>query len=114
MGYFKRQVRRASARQTIRRTLFDTRLCGAGSDAARFPQRPRLYLRFSAGEMHPDSFKQKGIFNASNALHEHGRLSDGAWQVLEESRDWFNRNLIVPRLSERRAIFWFRADASDC
>src|SRR5215208_3486897 len=114
MGYFKRQVRRAAARQTVRTTLYQTRLCGAGADPAQSPRRPRLYLRFSAGEMHPDSHRQKGIFHASNTLDEHGRLTHAEWDVLEESRWWFDRNLPVPRLDEGRAIFWFRTDASEC
>ena len=64
--------------------------------------------------MHPDSHRQQGIFHASNTLHEHGRLTHAEWDVLEESRQWFNRNLPVPRLDEGRAIFWFRADAREC
>jgi hypothetical protein len=112
MGYFKRQLRRAAARQAVRTILYETRLCGVYPDPA--PRRRHLFLRFSAGPMHPDSHRQKGIFHASNALHEHGRLTHGGRAALEESRRWFNENLVVPRVNDERAIFWFRADAAEC
>jgi hypothetical protein len=116
MGYFRRPTRRGAARHAVRTTLYATRLCGAGADAAvaHSPRAQRLYLRFSAGAMHPDSHKQKGVFHASNALHEHGRLTDAGWDMLRESQLWFNENLVVPNLNEGRAIFWFRADARAC
>ena len=71
------------------------------------------YIRFQTNlkcQRFPGSL---GIFYAA---HEFVRIKshpDYVYQTLETSFDWFNENLIVPRLRERhwRAVFWFRSES---
>jgi hypothetical protein len=113
MGYFKKQLRRSGARTAVRRALFETRHCDVDAEFASLPksnQRRPLYLRFSAGPADPDSHHQRGIFHAGDDLE----LTDAGREALCASRDWFNENLIAPRLDDAKAIFWFCASATDC
>ena len=52
-----------------------------------------------------------GVFRAAGIVHDWPHVPTYARDALSESLDWFNNNLIVPRLQETdsRAIFWFRS-----
>ena len=121
MGYFPRNIDRGRCRATLRSALEVARLPGAVEPFVAAPTRPPLkawrrevYLRFAAGPNDPDSHQQKGIFHASDTLRHPGRLTDAERHALFDCWRWFNENLIVPRLDEPRAIFWFRSGARDC
>lgn len=64
----------------------------------------------------PHSRKPLGLFRASLAPRDDFDLPDYTSELLEESIDWFNWNLPVPRLGSQdvRPIFWFRTEAEEC
>jgi hypothetical protein len=74
------------------------------------------FVRFQTELRSPPKGCRLGLFCATTVLRRSHGLPDYADELLEESLDWFNENLTVPRLrgQECRSIFWFRTDASEC
>jgi hypothetical protein len=54
-----------------------------------------------------------GLFHASVALEEEFALPNYAFELLQESLEWFRLNLTAPTLpsDSGRCVFWFRTDA---
>jgi hypothetical protein len=57
-----------------------------------------------------------GLFVATGELRKRFDVPSYHDELLQETLDWFNENLRVPRLIWRygRPIFWFRDDADEC
>jgi pyruvate-formate lyase-activating enzyme len=74
------------------------------------------FIRFQTELRSPHNGCRLGVFCASIELQEQYELPDYADELLQDSLDWFNYNLKVPRLPSRqgRPIFWFRTEAEEC
>jgi hypothetical protein len=72
------------------------------------------FIRLATREIHFRSREPLGIFHAEYRLRQEITLAHRHREVLLELRDWFNQNLIAPKLDSPNAIFWFRSDAHRC
>jgi hypothetical protein len=74
------------------------------------------FVRFQTDLRLPHNGCRLGLFRSIGRLQATCTLPGYVDELLDESLDWFNRNLRVPRLKlhERRAIFWFRDEAAEC
>jgi hypothetical protein len=74
------------------------------------------FIRFQTEVRSPQTGLPLGLFRASVKLRADFELPSYMDEMLEESLEWFNDNLIVPRLGSQRGrpIFWFRTEADDC
>lgn len=70
------------------------------------------YVRFRTSIRAVDSATSLGVFRAVGRLIDSDALDPWSAERAEETCKWFNAHLTVPRLqpSERRAVFWFRAE----
>ena len=75
----------------------------------------RRFIRFQTDLRAPHGRSPLGLFYSTCRLTESRELPDYAEELLEESLQWFNQNLPVPRLASRegRCLFWFRTDARE-
>lgn len=75
----------------------------------------RRFIRFQTDLRAPDGRRRLGLFYSTCRLTESRELPNYAAELLEESLQWFNQNLTVPRLASRegRCVFWFRTDARE-
>jgi hypothetical protein len=81
------------------------------------------FIRFVVGEIHEDSARELGVFQAAFRLRNDGRLLEYEEAVLRETLDWFNEHLEKPsRLTtskpphyrkQARAISWFKSSAKE-
>jgi len=55
-----------------------------------------MFLRFVISELHEESHKELGVFQAAFRLRDTGMLSKEEESTLQEIREWFNRNLEKP------------------
>ena len=74
-----------------------------------------MYLRFVTTRIDRDSHKPQGVFAASYALLDSGRLTREEWELLRGMIIWFNLTLPTPpkKFDSRRAIFWFKSSAEE-
>ncbi len=82
-----------------------------------------MYLRFIVGDRDNDSGQQSGVFQALYKLRDSGKLHAHEEDVVEELRQWFNKNLEVPDRftaakppyyrKKKRAISWFKDTAHE-
>ena len=72
------------------------------------------YIRFETHVRCPDIAGRVGVFRAAHEFLRTKKYPEYVHQVVDESCDWFNDNLKVPRLRERhwRAVFWFHSDSN--
>lgn len=73
-----------------------------------------MLIRFVVAQTHPDSHKRLGVFGAAYAILDDLEVDEGLRSSIRETVDWFRANLPVPKSVDRRAIFWFKEDASQC
>jgi hypothetical protein len=82
-----------------------------------------MYIRFITGEIHDNTSREVGVFQAAYGLRRRGHLLDYEEARLNELLDWFNANLPKPtRLTtskppyyrkQNRAISWFKDSATE-
>jgi hypothetical protein len=74
------------------------------------------YIRFETHVPAEWASRALGVFRAAGVIGGWPEVPDYAQKVLNESLDWFNDNLTVPRRDaiDRRAVFWFRSSAVAC
>ncbi len=74
------------------------------------------FIRFQTELRSAQTGRPLGLFYASEALRAEFDLPDYAYELLDDSLNWFNANLHVPRLGAQRGrpIFWFRTEANEC
>jgi len=78
-----------------------------------------MFVRFVVKTLDPRSGRKQGLFSATAALRDSGRLGDDDDHRLELLWSWFNKNLERPKrlsLSSRhnkrpQAISWFKETA---
>ena len=75
----------------------------------------RRFIRFQTELRSTHKGSPLGVFCATVALEEQFDLPDYAQELLRESLDWFNSNLVAPRLPAQyaRCVFWFRTEAEE-
>jgi len=73
------------------------------------------YIRFETKLQCPHIVGSAGVFRAAHEYLKARKHPEYVHQIVEESFDWFNENLNVPRLKERhwRAVFWFYSEANE-
>lgn len=80
-----------------------------------------MYVRFIVAEVHDDSIRELGVFQAAYRLRRAGKLRDYEEARLNELLSWFNTNLAKPEKftkskppydrKQQRAISWFKDSA---
>lgn len=113
MGYFKSQIRRGRAREEKLAWLEPAReisLDGWQLCDLRFNPDRESFLRFVVET--PDE-GPIGLFRSSYLLYESNALTDSVRSALKYAYNWFNQNIELPRRLPRRAVCWFRADATE-
>ena len=80
-----------------------------------------MYLRFVVNDVHPESERELGVFQAIHILRQCGRLSNHEVEQDDLLRRWFNQNLAKParfttakppfHRRKSRALSWFKDDA---
>lgn len=114
MGYFKRKLDRGRSRRALRALASrDGVPIPWESIPDRPPPRP-CFLRFSVLELHPGTRKRTGIFAATRLAHRHARGDRQLSHDLEAAVEWFNVHLIVPAVTDERAVFLFKSTAREC
>jgi hypothetical protein len=106
MSVRRNRLRRSSAAREARR--FAARTAAVewehGSPASADPP-PVGYVRLAVGD------GSSGVFTAALGLRDGGRLNPVDAAELAALLGWFDRELKPHAPAERRAVFWFRADA---
>ncbi len=80
-----------------------------------------MYLRFVVAEIHPNSQRELGVFQAVVNLRNDGKLYPHEEEQHDVIRQWFNDNLEKPKRftaskppfyrKQNRAISWFKDSA---
>lgn len=70
------------------------------------------YIRFQTSVLCPRAGRPLGVFRATGVLEHEGRIEEYFRETLDESLQWFNKNLESPRIADkdRECVFWFCAD----
>lgn len=113
MGYFRKPIRRASARKAKLAHLepardispSEWRQCNPSSLRS-----DRGYVRFVVD--HP-SEGRRGLFRSSELIEDDIELPAGTRTEFRTVLRWFNKKLTPPRRLPQNAVCWFRADAAD-
>jgi hypothetical protein len=81
------------------------------------------YLRFVVADVHGDSGRELGVFQAVFQLQDQGKLHLHEEELLDVTRRWFNKNLEKPKRftaskppfyrKPNKAISWFKDTARD-
>jgi hypothetical protein len=68
------------------------------------------YIRFETQRRCARFRRRLGVFRMAGEVEESTDLPEVTAEWLQETLDWFNRNLTVPKYDrvDRRGIFWFR------
>ena len=115
MGYFSRKIDRGRARAQ-KRLLDRKKLPPSLTEwlmATPGPPPPaRKFVRLSIDSTDPSSGHPQGILRATSAIEDDPRLSGFDRTKLKRAIRWFNRHLHAPKLWDRRAVFWFRLEAT--
>lgn len=113
MGYFNRRIDRGRSRDLLRK--LNERGEGARPWEA-IPDSPparACFVRFASLEIHADSRRRTGIFQACGRVQA-GHMPPTLSDEMDAVCGWFNENLIVPIIAEERAIFLFKSSAREC
>jgi hypothetical protein len=113
MGYFKRPIRRSTARHARRALVEPAREIPARGwqrcDDDIVPE-PDTFLRFVFEQ---PGVGKVGLFQASACIDSSDALPAAARSQFRIALKWFNTHLPVPRRLPRTAVCWFRADAAE-
>lgn len=73
------------------------------------------YIRFQTNIRCSDTRRWLGIFGAAGELRDDDKIEPWFAEPLNETLQWFNRNLAVPKAEQvnRRCLFWFDCDSSE-
>ncbi len=113
MGYFKRPVRRGSARRTKLAFLEPSREIGSADWRQCNPAVPPTADSFLRFVVELPSIGKVGLFRSSKSVENAEDLPVATRSELRAVFRWFNAKLPVPRRLPRNAICWFRADADE-
>jgi len=114
MGYFKRRLDRGRSRELVR-ALNDAAVDGrAWEKIPDGPPRAPGFVRFSVRERHEESGRRCGIFAAAYDVLESAATDPHHAQAVRDALRWFERELPVPDLRQKRAIFLFKSEARAC
>src|SRR5262245_27894601 len=74
----------------------------------------RPYIRFETELPLARNRARLGLFRSAGLLEDRLELPGYTQEWLSELLTWFDKHLVVPRLSSYRGkcVFWFRTDAS--
>jgi hypothetical protein len=82
-----------------------------------------MFLRFVTAELHQESHEELGVFQAAFRLRDNDMLSPEEEAILQEIRDWFNKNLEKPTRfttakppyyrKRQNGISWFKDSARE-
>ena len=108
MGYFKRPVRRRTARDAA--SAFRERSRDVVADARRWRRRDPAFVRFVIET--PDR-GAVGLFQTSDLIEDDDALPPAARSALANAYRWYNENLPMPPRQRPEAVFWFRGDARE-
>jgi hypothetical protein len=114
MGYFRKPIRRGTARKKKRAFVDVARSVnpdGWTSDFNLTHAARDTFLRFLVD--HPDK-NAVGPFQSSNLLVDDPTLPASTHSRCRAIFRWFNLNIRHPGRLPRRAVCWFRADADEC
>ena len=73
-----------------------------------------MYLRFATFRIDPDAHRPQGVFLRAYALLGSNELQAEERRRLREALTYFENDLTVPCVGERRAVFWFKAECARC
>jgi len=114
VGYFRRRLDRNRARRAVRE-------CEAQVDASRaweaIPSAPPArasFVRFAAPDLHQDSQRRRGIFRVAYDLQDNCGLEQVLAARLQDDLDWFEKELPIPTIPDRHAVFFFKSSAKEC
>jgi len=114
LGYFKRKLDRRRSRRLVR-ALNDAAVDGKAWQA--IPDGPPPapgFVRFSVHDLHKESGRRRGIFSVAYDLLDSAQTDPHHAKAIDDALDWFERELPVPDLRNKRAIFLFKTEASAC
>src|SRR5688572_9580528 len=118
MGYFRRELRRgvclAEKARAARDMPPELREWVAMSESP--PSRKsNWYVRLAVIDLNESSHQHSGVFAATYALLDSGRLTEREITHFDFALVWFHDNLRIPRtVTSPRAIFWFKSGATLC
>jgi len=76
-----------------------------------------MYIRFETYEKNGEADSCLGVFHAAYILLRSGKLESHEFDSLLESLNWFEKNLVVPKVldesGKQRAISWFQPTAHE-
>jgi hypothetical protein len=82
-----------------------------------------VYIRFITGEIHAESLREVGVFQAAYRLRDKGHLPDHEKTRLHDLLEWFDANLKEPSKftnskppyyrKKKKAISWFKDTATE-
>jgi len=114
VGYFKRKLDRGRSRRLVR-ALNDAAVDGKPWQAIPDgPPRTPGFVRFSVHDLHHESGRRRGIFSAAYDLLDSADTDPRHAKAVRDALGWFERELPVPNLRNKRAIFLFKSEASAC
>lgn len=70
------------------------------------------YIRFQTSVNCLHTKRPLGVFRATGVLEDEGKIEEHFRDSVHETLQWYNKNLSVPRIGDkkRKCVFWFRAD----
>lgn len=113
MGYFKqkRSRRREGAlKDEVRRGHIES----TAEVTATKPFKEWRFVRLSVPAWHWSTGDGLGIFRVTGDVQETMKLSEADEKKLASTLRWFNKNLPVPKIYRKEAIFWFKFSAGEC
>src|SRR5262245_6675408 len=113
MGYFKRK-RSRSHEGTLKAAARRGRVENAVEVAPKEPFQEWRFVRLSVPAWHWGTGEGQGIFRVAGHVRKNVRLSEEQEKKLAVTLRWFNNRLPVPRISEPKAVFWFKFSAAEC
>ena len=114
MGYFKRRLDRGRSRGLVR-ALNDAAVDGKAWQAIPDgPPRASAFARFSVRDLHAASGRRRGIFSAAYDLLDSAETDPSHAKAVRDALGWFERELPIPDLRRKHAIFLFKTEARAC
>jgi hypothetical protein len=113
MGYFERK-RSRNREGTLKAAARVGRIDSAVEVAATEPFEEWRFVRLAVPAWHWGTGEGQGIFRVAGHVQDKVRLTEEQGKKLAAMLAWFNKRLPVPRVSNPKAIFWFKFSATEC